>query len=77
MRHIIDYVRQPAIYDDGKTLAENKLRDRGSVRCDCGAEVDLEGALYAPDYAAECDNCGSLFNLVGQALKPKSQWEEE
>lgn len=73
----MDYVRKPAEYDNAKSLRENKQRDRGSVRCSCGAEVELEGAMHGPDYAAECDNCGALYNLVGQALRPKAQWEED
>ena len=70
------FVREPAPYDDTKSLRENKQRDRGAVRCYCGCEVDLFDALHGPDYAAECPSCGALYNLTGQALEPRANWEE-
>lgn len=72
-----NYVRVPAPYSDALSSRENKLRDRGSVRCSCGDEVNLDGALYPPHYAASCDGCGQLFNLSGQELAPRAQWEED
>lgn len=66
-----NWIRQPAPYDHDKSLYENRYRDRGSVRCNCGAEVDLE-AMGDTD----CGNCGQLFNAVGQMLNPPSMWEE-
>lgn len=65
------YIRKPADYDDSKTLEQNRWRDRGSVRCNCGKEHDLERG------DSNCDNCGQMFNCVGQQLKPMDQWEEE
>ena len=71
-----DWIERPAEYDDNKSLRENKQRSRGILRCHCGEPVDLQGAMHGPDYAAECDKCGQLYNLVGQQLRPRDQWEE-
>lgn len=71
-----NWITEPAEYDHTKTLYENKQRDRGTIRCTCGAAVPLDGALYAPSYAADCDQCGALYNLSGQALRAQSEWED-
>jgi hypothetical protein len=71
-----DWIEKPAEYDDTKSLHENKQRSRGVLRCHCGAAVDLRGAMYGPDYAAECGKCKQLYNLTGQQLIPRDQWEE-
>ena len=63
--------RKPAAYDDDKTLQQNRDRDRGAVKCPtCGATHDLEMG------DSEC-SCGQEFNGNGQALVPRSQWEED
>lgn len=41
------------------------------ITCDCGTSVYLEGNTN------ECEGCGELYNLFGQKLKPKEEWEEE
>lgn len=64
------YIRAPAEYDHDKPLHVNRYRDRGSVRCNCGAEHDLGNGDTA------CDDCGQWFNTVGQQLVPRDQWEE-
>ncbi len=64
------YIRTPAPYNHEQSLQMNRLRDRGSVRCNCGAEVNL----CTGD--AECDDCGQLFNICGQQLNPRHMWEE-
>lgn len=66
-----NWVRNPAPYDHNKSLHENRMRDRGSVRCNCGAEVNLQ--MHGD---TNCDECGQLFNAVGQMLNPPSMWEE-
>jgi hypothetical protein len=71
-----DWIEPPAEYDHSKTLHENKQRSRGILRCHCGGHVDLYAAAHAPDYAAECPRCDALYNLSGQELLPKAQWEE-
>ena len=48
----------------------NSWFDSGSVRCDCGAEHNLTST------DSECDNCGQLYNAVGQQLRARSEWEE-
>jgi hypothetical protein len=50
--------------------SRNSWFDSGSVRCHCGAEHNLGR------YDSACDNCGQLFNAVGQQLRPRSEWEE-
>lgn len=70
------WIEHPAAYDDKLTAAQNRLRPRGIVRCPCSAPVSLDDAVYGPDYAAACDRCGQLFNLSGQELRPKREWEE-
>lgn len=73
----MEYVRQPEEYDPDKSNLWNRYRFRGSIRCHCGNEVDLSpAAMESSQYAAECDKCGQLFNLVGQELQPREQWEE-
>ena len=43
------------------------------IRCGCGDELRLE---YPDAYGSiEC-GCGALYNLSGQRLRPRSQWEE-
>jgi hypothetical protein len=65
------WVRMPADYDHDKSLQANRERDRGAVKCPtCGHAVDLGMG------DVDCDNCGQLFNMVGQALRPESEWEE-
>lgn len=39
-------------------------------RCSCGQMVELEG------FTNTCDRCGLLYNMSGQSLVPRDQWEE-
>lgn len=71
-----EWITQPQARDENKSPLANKHRDRGSIRCACGAAVSLNDAAHAPDYAAGCPRCGGLYNLSGQALRARSQWEE-
>jgi len=72
-----EWIKSPDPYDNTKTLRENKTRDRGTIECNqCGSPVKLNAAMYPPDYCAQCDKCNCLYNLSGQELKPKDQWEE-
>lgn len=54
--------------------ANNLIGSREVTRikgtCRCGTEVRIE---YDE---TECENCGQLYNLFGQELRPRSQWEE-
>jgi hypothetical protein len=71
------FIIPPADYDDTKSKMWNRYRDRGTISCTaCGAPVNLSSAAHGPDYAAACPSCGSLYNLSGQGLRPKSEWEE-
>lgn len=72
-----EWITPPAEYDDSKSLYENKQRDRGTVKCNCGEGVSLNDAARGPNYSAQCQKCGQLFNLSGQQLAPKEQWEED
>lgn len=38
--------------------------------CYCGSNVELS------EFTNECEECGRLFNMAGQDLKPANQWEE-
>lgn len=40
------------------------------IRCACGAEVELHSD------GVVCSSCGQTYNLVGQRLRPESEWEE-
>ncbi len=40
-------------------------------RCDCGCAVVLDR------FTNTCDDCGTDYNMGGQALAPRSQWGEE
>ena len=40
-------------------------------QCSCGEEVLLSG------FTNTCDQCGKDYNLSGQELAPRSQWDEE
>lgn len=40
-------------------------------KCRCGAEVQLDS------FTNECQNCGALYNMSGQSLRPASEWEED
>ena len=40
--------------------------------CDCGRTVYLQ---YDNGHGIDCD-CGRIYNLSGQELAPRSQWEE-
>jgi hypothetical protein len=70
------FIVPPTEWDDTKPKMWNRYRDRGTIRCTCGGEVNLSGAAHGPDYAASCPQCGALYNLSGQALRPKAEWEE-
>ena len=72
----VEWIEPPAEYDGAKSLAENRQRPRGTVRCDCGAGVDLSPAARGPSYAAACSACGQWFNLSGQRLRPPHEWAE-
>ena len=72
-----DWIERPAEYEPSASLAENKRRPRGIVRCHCGSGVSLNNAMYPPDYAAACEKCGQLFNLSGQELRPRDEWEPD
>lgn len=40
--------------------------------CPCGAVIVIE---YDEGYGWDCD-CGRIYNLNGQELRPRSEWEE-
>jgi hypothetical protein len=70
------WIIPPAPYDHDKSLAENRLRHRGTLRCSCGAEV----TLATPNLAGsdtDCTSCDAVFNLAGQELRPRREWEED
>src|SRR5215510_4504784 len=41
------------------------------LRCDCGTHVELHDPL-----TNTCRTCGREFNMSGQLLAPRSQWED-
>ena len=61
------YIRH--LQRDPKTM---RVIDWGSVRCPkCGCEHNLQRG------DSDClSGCGQEFNAAGQALAPRSQWEE-
>lgn len=42
-------------------------------KCKCGATVYLEGDY---GHGIDCDGCERIYNMSGQELAPRSQWEE-
>lgn len=41
-------------------------------KCPCGATVELD---YDHGHGIDCD-CGRIYNMSGQELAPRSQWED-
>ena len=48
-------------------------RNPASGICHCGVRIDL---IDEDMWACQCYNCGQWWNLAGQELKDRSQWEE-
>jgi hypothetical protein len=59
------------VTDKGVQVREWRYRAPNIGRCDCGAEVVLDG------FTNTCDGCGADYNSAGQRLAPRSQWGEE
>lgn len=72
-----EWIEHPAPYDHNLSLQENRKRSRGTLRCACGQPVSLGAALWGPDYCATCNGCDRCYNLCGQELIPRAQWEPE
>lgn len=57
-------------YEFGERV--NRYTEPAVGRCHCGREVYLDG-----DYGHGIDcECGRIFNMSGQELAPRSQWED-
>jgi hypothetical protein len=43
-----------------------------TMKCECGKEIDY-------DYNYQCYDCicGNCYNVMGQELAPKSNWEDD
>ena len=54
-------------------VRENEVWHPKVIRCHCGDSLRLE---YPDGYGAISCCCGQLYNLSGQRLRPRSQWEE-
>jgi Zn finger protein HypA/HybF involved in hydrogenase expression len=52
---------------------ERSFVEPAVIRCHCGAAVILD---RDDGYGIACDKCGQLYNLGGQRLVPRDQWEE-
>jgi hypothetical protein len=56
----------------GYVTNEHNYWEPAIGKCDCGREVTLDG-----DYGHGIDcECGRIYNMSGQELAPRSQWEE-
>lgn len=53
------------------TELRSSYRQPALGECECGNTVALEDPL-----TNECEQCGRLYNMVGQELSPRSTWEE-
>ena len=49
----------------------NRYTEHAEGTCKCGKTVVLSDSLDN-----ECENCHRIYNLCGQELKPRDQWEE-
>jgi ribosomal protein S27AE len=49
------------------------LYETREVRCSCGTWLPLSTSSSA----TECFKCGSLFNALGQSLRPAREWDPE
>ena len=41
------------------------------ITCDCGSTV------YLGRFTCECENCGKLYNSLGQELAPPDEWDDD
>lgn len=55
----------------GKRAHRRVITEPALLKCDCGRKVELVSPHDNP-----CQ-CGRLYNLYGQKLRPMSQWGEE
>lgn len=58
------------VIDHGVVRDERSYTVPAVLRCDCGADVALEG------FTNTC-RCGADYNMSGQRLASRSQWGEE
>lgn len=49
-----------------------EVRNPAHGKCACGRTVYLE---YDNGHGIDCD-CGRIYNMSGQELRPRSQWED-
>ena len=63
----IKTIRPPYVY--GREWTENQS---AIGECYCGAEVELRGDSEGLCYC----HCGACYNVAGQSIRPRSEWEE-
>lgn len=61
-----------------QTEIKPKLYERNSsyrmpmvIKCNCNTTLELWNSEN------DCPNCSTIFNIVGQELAPRDQWEED
>ena len=62
----IEGLTDKGVRDDSYSYRQNAVGC-----CECGNTVELYDPL-----TNECGKCGRLYNMSGQELAPRSQWEE-
>ncbi len=60
-----------AVTDLGIQEYVNRYTVPAVLKCDCGAQVQLDG------FTNTCDRCRADYNMSGQRLADRSQWGEE
>lgn len=64
------FLREPDYYAVDPTGIE--YHDRGVLRCDCGARIEMYDAM-----TNSCDRCPREYNGSGSLLAPRECWGEE
>jgi hypothetical protein len=59
------------VVDRGLVIYRSDYWTPAVLKCDCGANVPLEG------FTNTCDRCHADYNKSGQRLADRSQWGEE
>ena len=58
--------------DIADRMGRTKTVSRVQGTCTCGRRITIE---YDDGMGYDCE-CGRIYNLGGQELRPRSQWEE-
>lgn len=70
----LDPTNPLGVEDKGVRRYEHSYIVPAEGRCQCGNTVVLDGDYHGE--GIDCDRCGRIYNLVGQELAPRAQWED-